>query len=322
MEHVLPDAIDDPASAEASVAQDKKPGSIFQGKLPSLLLLVAMLIVPLLFVKQVWFGSHLSDEGIILRLTSPKNSRDVQHACEQISQRMRTSPEDAEIFYSLLVKQSENEDANIRSAIAWCMGEDNTRPPELHAALSRLLTDKTPYVRYNAAFALVRYNDSIARPVLREMLQPYIVHAHWDDSSDEAEVIDTVHSGLAVNGQMRIALVRTQNNSIPLLTELAGQVTEVHIHPGDRVHKGDPVCDITPTAHQVWETLRALSIIGEPDDLEYIKPYVTPRPASYTVNERTHLKTQAELTVLSINDRSRTMKEVSNQSSQAVKAVK
>jgi len=146
-------------------------------KWPIYVLLAAAVIVPGLFWRQVWFGADLSDEEIRRRLSQPERPREVQHACEQISRRMEQDPDGARQFYDLLVSLADHSDEEIRSVVAWCMGEDNTRHGPFHQALLGLVNDEAPRVRFNAALALVRFDDATGRQVLREMLMPYTVPA-------------------------------------------------------------------------------------------------------------------------------------------------
>ena len=83
---------------------------------------------------------------------------------------MQRDPETARQFYDLLRPLADHSDEQIRCAVAWCMGEDDSHYPPFHEALRELASDEAPAVRYNAALALSRLGDPMARPVLREML--------------------------------------------------------------------------------------------------------------------------------------------------------
>ena len=65
---------------------------------PIFVLLAIAIIIPAVFWRQVWFGRALSDEEIRYNLTHPEESRRLQHACEQISRRMQSDPQDAAQF--------------------------------------------------------------------------------------------------------------------------------------------------------------------------------------------------------------------------------
>jgi hypothetical protein len=79
-------------------------------------------------------------------------------------------------WYPQIVALASSPMTEIRQTVAWTMGQDH-QSEEFHAALVRLLTDKEPIVRRNAATALVRFGDASGRPELLAMLQPHPVAA-------------------------------------------------------------------------------------------------------------------------------------------------
>ncbi len=139
-----------------SAADDRR----WLSKWPIHLLLASAVIVPAMFWQRVWFGTRLSDEEIRRRLTEPEEPRAVQHACEQISQRMQKDPDAARRFYDLLVPLADHSSNEVRCAVAWCMGEDDTQYASFHQALLRFPEDEAPRVRHNAAIALARFGDT------------------------------------------------------------------------------------------------------------------------------------------------------------------
>ncbi len=294
-----PTAINPKAAVHAGAATDAKP----LPKWPILALLAVAVIVPALFWRQVWFGGALSDKELRRRLTHPERSRDVMHACEQISRRMQRDPKDAVQFYDLLAALADHRDPRVRNVVAWCMGEDDTRYPPFHRSLHRLVTDEAPQVRYNAAAALVRFGDPAGRPVLREMLVPYAVPAQWAGASTEGTVIDVLAEDDPVRPLTRLALVDTgEDESEPVLAPLGGRVAKVMVGSGDRIRKGDPVCTVEPDATQVWTALRALALVGRAEDLKNVERYLDPK-ASFFRDEAIHIRSQAELAAAAIRRR-------------------
>lgn len=272
-------------------------------KWPIFLLLAAALIVPAMFWRQSWFGGHLSDEEILRRLGQVENPRQLQHACEQISQRMQRDPQGARQFYEPLESLADHPDEQIRCVVAWLMGEEGGRRQGFHQALLGLLNDQAPGVRYNAALALVRFDEQAARPVLCEMLVPYTVSAEWQGPSPEGAVIESLGRKDPVRPRTQIALVDTgQEEPEPVLTPLGGRIGQLLVGVGQTVAKGQPFCTIEPEFQQIYQALRALTLVGKPEDEEYIRPYLDP-DNSFSRAQRSRLQTQARLATEAIQRR-------------------
>lgn len=272
-------------------------------KWPIYVLLVAAVIVPSVFWRQVWFGSDLSDEQIRRRLAQPEQQRDVQHACEQISRRMARDPDGARQFYDPLVSLADHSNEEIRSVVAWCMGEDDTRYGPFHQALLGLVDDEAPRVRFNAALALVRFGDPIGRRILQEMLTPYTVSATWEGQSEKGTVVDIVGKRNPVKPLMQLTLLHTgEGNPKTVLAPLGGQIGQVTARPGDHVTKGQPLLTIEPGFQQVYEALRGLALMGEPEDLPCVQRYLDP-PSRFSHSQRARVQTQAKLTADAIQKR-------------------
>lgn len=272
-------------------------------KWPIFLLLAAALIVPAVFWRQSWFGSQLSDEEILRRLSQGENPRQLQHACEQISRRMQRDPQGARQFYDPLVALADHPDEQIRCVVAWCMGEEGGGHEPFHRALLGLLKDQAPGVRYNAALALVRFDEPAARPVLCEMLVPYTVSAEWQGPSSEGAVIESLDRKDPVRPRTQIVLVDTgQEQPQPVLAPLGGRIGQLLVGVGRPVAKGQPLCTIEPEFQQIYQALRALTLVGKPEDEEYVQPYLDPHD-SFSGAQRSRLQTQARLTTEAIRRR-------------------
>jgi biotin carboxyl carrier protein len=270
---------------------------------PIVLLLGALLLVPALFWRQVWFGSHLSDQEIRQRLVRVDKPRDLQHACEQISKWMQRDPQGARQFYPLLVPLAGHPDDSVRSAVAWCMGEDAGRFRLFHEALLGLAADGAPRVRYNAALALTRFEDPAARPVLRKMLAPSAAIAQWTGEATEGVVVDILRPRDPVRPLTQLALVDTgQGERKPVLAPLGGRIDRVRVRLGDRITAGESLCTIEPDFEQVYAALRALALVGEPTDAEAVERYLDP-DQRFSQSERAYLATQARLTAGAIEKR-------------------
>ena len=267
---------------------------------PIYLLLTAAVIVPALFWHGLWLGRRLSDEQILRRLAQPENALEVQHACEQVSRRMQRDPAAAVQFYGPLVSLADHPDEQIRCVVAWCMGEDGTGHRPFQRALLCLVDDEAPQVRYNTALALVRLGEQAARPVLCEMLAPYAVSVEWESSAPEGTVIEILSREDPVRPLMQVALVDTGGDEPErVLAPLGGRIGQLVVGVGQRVTKGRPLCTIQPDFQQIYQALRALSLVGQPEDLEYVQPHLDP-DGSFSRAERARLQTQAQLAVEAI----------------------
>ncbi len=306
-ENVSP-ALSESPSKPPSESPSKPPA-----KWPIFLLLAAAVIVPAIFWQRVWLGAGLTDEEIMRRLRRPQNARRLQHACEQISRRMRADPQNARRFYDLLVPLADHPDGEIRYVVAWCMGEDNTRYEPFHEALLRLNADPAPRVRYNAALALARFGDPAARGVLGQMLKGYPVKAVWDGESTEGTVVELLARSDPVRPGTQLALIAAgpitgdpitgdKGQPLPVLSPLDGNLGRLSVKPGDRIRRGDPLCVIQPAGQQVYEALRALVVVGRPEDLDDVERYLQANPR-FSGAARAQIQAQARLTVDAIHRR-------------------
>src|SRR5207245_9326314 len=87
--------------------------------------------------------------------------------------------------------------------------------------------------------------------------------------------------------------------TVELRSPISGRIRSLFVVPGSHVAAGVEVATVDPGDEQVWEALRALYLIGEPDDLPTIRPYERELPE---VSGR--VRQQALLTEKAIRDRS------------------
>lgn len=227
-----------------------------------------MVLVPFLFWRGTWFGRRLSEEETGQYLASTDHPRKLQHALVQIGERILHHDPSAGRWYARVEALASHPQPQVRSTVAWVMGQDN-RSDGFHAALLRLLEDPEPLVRHNAALALVRFADPSSRPELRQMLLPYAVTA------PAAGVLSPrLKPGDPVNPGTLLARIETGGDkAAELRSPLPGELREWLTPERGAVEAGETVALLTPAEEQVWEALRALYLIGEPEDLEAIEPF-------------------------------------------------
>jgi hypothetical protein len=249
---------------------------------PAVLFLIAAVVVPAIFWRQVWWGAPLSNAEISnrLQLEGEHNPRQIQHAIEQVSERIQWKPESAHAFYPQIIALAEHDEPLVRAAVAWVMGEDNQHEP-FRTELKRLLEDESLMVRYNAATALTRFAEEGSRPVLRAMLRPCELKAEWTGGADHGTIVDLLRPGDPVRTATRVALVKfSDEGSASVLAPLEGRVERLLVREGEQVRRGDLIAEIAPGADQVWAALRGLFLVGRTADLEDVERYLQP-PAHF-----------------------------------------
>jgi len=252
------------------------------------ILVLALLFVVATFLAWyfTWFGRELSNADISTYLNDEKNPRHVQHALAQIQKRIERGDGSAKTWYPQLVTLSGNTETEFRLIVAWVMGFDN-QSPEFHEALKKLVQDKEPMVRRNAALALVRFNDPSGRPEVLATLSPYPVGAPSggviaSSLKEESEV---------ARGALLARIQEADGKVIELRSPLPGKINKILKPNGAQVSPGDQVLTINSDEDSVWEALRALALIGKKEDLPVIQRYADSTSVSTRVRE------QAKLTV-------------------------
>jgi len=161
-----------------------------------------------------------------------------------------------------------------------------------------MLNDSSPMVRGNAALSLVRFGDASGRLQIVALLQPAIV-----TTPQSGKVIDADKIGTAVHQGGLIAKLKVRNSDgsqiIEVRSPIPGRIRSLSLQYGQTVGAGAQVAVIDPGTEQVWEALRALYLIGQPEDLPAILPY---QRELAEIPDR--IRQQALLTEKAIRDRS------------------
>jgi HEAT repeats len=261
-----------------------------------LILLTAWIVtlMPFLFWKATWFGTRLSDVQLAGYLSDNKNPRHAQHALVQVSDRLARGDRSVAQFYPQLVALADSPVVELRMTAAWVMGQDNNYDP-FHRALLKLVEDQDPLVRWNAALALVRFNDAAGRPVLHEILRPFSVVAPASGVFKERlKPGDTVNRGT----MMARITVPSGGEPVEIRSPIPGHITRQLVANGSGIPAGTAVLVLAPDEKQVWEALRALYLIGTPSDLPDIQPFT--RAVTHMSGR---IQQQAQLTVEAIQKR-------------------
>jgi hypothetical protein len=278
-------------------SSEKPPSSPHHKMSPrnrALFFVTAWLIVlmPFLFWWNTWFGRQLPDKQITEYLQDEKHPRHIQHALVQLGERMGRHDAGATRWYPELVRLAFYPVEEVRNTDAWVMGQD-TSGPGFHETLLKMLQDQSPMVRGNAALSLVRFGDASGRLQIVALLQPARIIA-----PSAGRVTDTDKIGTAIHQAGLVAKLQDGQQTTDLRSPISGRIRTLSVATGSNVAAGDEVATVDPGDEQVWEALRALYVIGQPDDLPAIRPYQRELPE---ISSR--LRQQALLTEKAIRDR-------------------
>lgn len=257
----------------ANDLQARKPGMSRTQKL--LFFLVAWLIclMPFLFWWNTWFGRRLSDQQLREYLYDAKKPRHIQQALVQVGERITRRDVSAKQWYPDLERLAADPVEEVRNTDAWVMGQDPTGAG-FHETLLKMLTDPSQMVRGNAALSLVRFGDATGRPQIIALLQPAQL-----TSAESGRVVDADRPGTAIHQGGLVAKIApvsaagaAASQTIEVRSPIPGRIRSV-VGTGANVAAGSQVAVVDPASDQVWEALRALYLVGTPDDLPAIRAY-------------------------------------------------
>jgi biotin carboxyl carrier protein len=255
---------------------------------------VVAVALPFSVWRETWFGRPLEDSELERYFYDTHKPRHIQQALSQAADRILRGDAAILHWYGRIAELGRHPDARIRAMAAWVMGQDN-RSDEFHRALRPLLGDPDVMVRRNAALALVRFADTSGREELVAMLAPYRLAAPAAGS-----VAHLVRPGReVVAGVLLARITAPSGEAVEIRSPFAGRLEAQLAGEGERVEPGDPVVSVMPEAEQVWEALRALYLVGVPEDLPFVERYAAPDSAVPPA-----VRKQAALTARAIRTRS------------------
>jgi hypothetical protein len=226
-----------------------------------------IVLMPFLFWWNTWFGRQISDKKITEYLNDDKHPRHIQHALVQIGERMSRHDSRATRWYPELLRLASHPIEEVRNTDAWVIGQD-TSGAGFHETLLKMLQDSSPMVRGNAALSLVRFGDATGRTEIVAMLQPLTITA-----STAGRVVDADKAGTSIHQGGLIAKIQNGEVTTEIRSPISGRIQNLFIAAGATVASGADVATVEPGVEQVWEALRALYIVGQPQDLPAIRAY-------------------------------------------------
>lgn len=268
-------------------------GTVRRWLLPVIGLTFLAILISFLFWHGTWFNRPLSNSEMQQYLTHPNDPRQTQRALSLVARRMMRGDPRVTRFYPDIVRLAESPNPRIREKVARVMGQANT-VPAFHEALLGLLHDPQPLVRMDAALALVRFGDVSGHAEILRMLSGEPLLA--PESGVLKRILDV---GQGVAPDSLVAQIIVGRRKFDVRAGMPGKLSRWAAAGGARVQTGQPLAVIAPSSQMVWEALRALYRIGQPDDLPVIDPY-----ARGMAGMPARVAEQARLTMEEIRNRS------------------
>jgi biotin carboxyl carrier protein len=236
-----------------------------------LVLTFAFVLMPFLLWYMTTFSRPLNDAELGTYFTDSAHPRRAQHALSQVADRIMSPNaavrESARIWYPEVIKSAAEGSDELRVTAAWVMGQDN-QSPEFHTALLKQLTDANPMVRRNAALSLVRFADPSGHDVIAGMLAPYAMAALRSGT-----LAMRLKPGDIINPGTLVAHVAVSGENVEMRSDVPGTMSQWIVTDGAQVQAGQPILVVDPSPEMVWESLRALYLIGEKADARAVDRY-------------------------------------------------
>ena len=236
-----------------------------------LVLTFAFVLMPFLLWYMTTFSRPLTDAELGTYFTDATHPRRAQHALSQVADRIMSPNaavrESARIWYPEVIKSAAEDSAELRVTAAWVMGQDN-QSPEFHAALLKQLKDANPMVRRNAALSLVRFADPSGQDVISGMLAPYSIAAPRSGT-----LATRLNPGDVINPGTLVAHVAASGENVEMRSDVPGTIAQWIVPDGAQVQAGQLILVVDPSPEMVWESLRALYLIGQKADAPAVARY-------------------------------------------------
>jgi biotin carboxyl carrier protein len=236
-----------------------------------LVLTFAFVLMPFLLWYMTTFSRPLNDAELGTYFTDAAHPRRAQHALSQVADRImspnRAIRVSAKIWYPEVILSAAQGSDELRVTAAWVMGQDN-QSPEFHMALLKQLRDANPMVRRNAALSLVRFADPSGHDVIAGMLTPYSIAAPRPGA-----LATRLKSGDVINPGTLVGHVAVSRENVEMRSDVPGTISQWIVSDGAQVQTGQPVLVVDPSPEMVWESLRALYLIGQKADAPAVDRY-------------------------------------------------
>jgi hypothetical protein len=247
---------------------------------------VACVLVPGMFWWGTTFSRRLADSVLAEQLGPEARPRDIQHAIEEISHRFEEGRPGMDRWAAELVRISSHTEAAVRVSAAWCMQFDAHREVFVARLREMVADDPSVMVRRNAATSLAKSGDAAARPVLREMLEPYPIAAGVSGRVESILAVD-----LAVEQGQLVARIALPDDATvgddtddeeparyaEVRSPIPGTVTDTHVTEGDEVAPNYPLAHLAPSMEHLRNAILGLALVGTSEDASVLKQIADPR---------------------------------------------
>lgn len=268
-------------------------------KIGIIVIALLFVVMPFLFWRSTWFGLPMSDAQLEESFADTENPRKAQHALTQISERILRGDPSAKRWYPHVAAMGGSKSDELRITAAWVMGQDNTYA-EFHQALLPLLGDSNPMVRHNAALSLVRFGDAAGRADIVTMLRPYAMPSPQAGTlAQRLKVDDAVNPGTLIARIKYKAPGNPVEQEFEVRSKVLGRIERWIAKDGATVATSEEIALIAPSQGMIWEALRALYLVGQPEDLPDVERFARPMEGMPA-----HISSQAKLTAQKIRERS------------------
>ncbi len=237
-----------------------------------LVLTFAFVLMPFLLWYMTTFSRPIPDADLGAYFTDTVHPRRAQHALSQIADRLMSPNaavrQSAKPWYSQVIQLGERGSDELRVTAAWVMGQDN-QSSEFHAALLKQLTDANPMVDRNAALSLVRFADPSGHDIIVGMLSPYALAAPRSGT-----LAIRLKPGDVINPGTLLAHIVAGGENSEVRSEVPGTILQWIVPDNTKMESGQKMVLVDPSPEMVWESLRALYLIGRKNDLPAVNRYV------------------------------------------------
>src|SRR6185295_11828219 len=138
---------------------------------------------------------------------------------------------------------------------AWAMQADAGREEFVLRLREMIAGDDSILVRRNAALSLAKSGDAAARPVLRSMLEPFVVTAPAAGVVDRLPAVESVIRELKPVGRV----TKDDGTEVVVVAPVPGQVARRVAADGARVAAGDPLVELAPDPRHADNAALALA---------------------------------------------------------------
>lgn len=250
-------------------------------------ILLGCVLIPFLFWHQTWFGRVLDSAELTEYLGNGDNSRKIQHGLTQLVSRIEQKDPTIHQWYDDVARLTEHPHVQIRGAVAWAMGHDPAS--ELfHQALISMSTDPKPLVRRNVALSLARFGELAALAELRAMLQPHDIRAPV-----AGQVRAPRTPGEWVEAGIFLLQLVNDEDIHKVYADVSGQILKGSAQDGTLVQAGDLLLTVAAHPRHIWESLRALYLIGTSQELLLVDTIASDAHLSEDIRHQAKLTAEA-----------------------------